>query len=250
MKLALAFLFTALLTLASAQQNGRWRFKLRATTYRGFTPFLSGYINVDSAGRAVFSSDFQGFVSVSATSFQVLRALLTMTQYMDNALPNGELPVGELFREDNGAQAYLVPTSTANLYDAYFGTVPTYVSALSTDFAITVLNCGGHCGGLQIVYGGSGAQWLAYPDDTVANVWRVSFHGFRDAIGTQELMLRRFVIGTAKGLGQPEDMESGCGGMPFDIAVLWWNDGRGLEVAEYSSIYEWRCFVSRAAGCE
>ena len=70
MKLAITFLWTALLSFTSAQENGHWRFRPRATTYRGTTPSLSGFVDLDSAGLAGFSrisADYPGFVSVSST---------------------------------------------------------------------------------------------------------------------------------------------------------------------------------------
>jgi len=97
---------------------------------------------------------------------------------MDSAQPTDSLPVGALYKEDNGAQAYLVPTDTANLYDFYYGTKPDNANVLSTQFAIVDLPCGGQCGGLQIVYDSTnstgGNVWLAYPDATVTSGWRVS----------------------------------------------------------------------------
>jgi hypothetical protein len=80
MKLSItSFLVAALVSLASAQSNGTWNFKLRARTYRYATPFLEGYVDVDYDGMAGFGrsgTTFDGFVSVSSPARSLCHARL------------------------------------------------------------------------------------------------------------------------------------------------------------------------------
>jgi hypothetical protein len=72
-------LVATLASLASAQANGIWNFKLRATTYRQATPALGGYVDVDSEGIAGFGrsgTTFGGFVSVSSLARSLCHARL------------------------------------------------------------------------------------------------------------------------------------------------------------------------------
>jgi hypothetical protein len=89
---------------------------------------------------------------------------------------HGELPVGAIKKEEGNVPGWLAPTDTPGLFDFRFGHTPCDVVALSENFAITVLNCGGQCGGLQLVYGpGTNSKWLAYADSNVPNGWKVRF---------------------------------------------------------------------------
>ncbi|KAA8912408.1 hypothetical protein FN846DRAFT_903551 [Sphaerosporella brunnea] len=161
MKLGLTFLAATLVSLASAQANGVWNFKLRATTYRYASPNLSGYVDLDAAGAAGFGRSppsYTGFVS-------------TM-----NSPNDSYYPVGEIKKVENDVPGWLKPTDTTNLYDFHYGVKPDDVGILFDEFAITVLNCGGQCGGLQLVYGsGSNVKWLAYADANVPSGWKIQY---------------------------------------------------------------------------
>ncbi|KAF8540397.1 hypothetical protein BDD12DRAFT_32328 [Trichophaea hybrida] len=147
MKLTFTSTLLLFVTAVTAQPT-HWRFKLHAMTYRFQPPALSGYVDLDARGIAGFNRSSNptstGFVS-----------------YMDAAIPG--LPQGPIHKEDERTPGYLLPTSTTGLYDFIFSHVTPLVGALSTDFALTELSCGGNCGGLQLVYGNG--TWVAYEQD-------------------------------------------------------------------------------------
>lgn len=66
MKFALALLFGALISIASAQKNGRWRFRITVTSCRDELPSLSGGLDYDMWGIGGFGrgGNSSGFVSV------------------------------------------------------------------------------------------------------------------------------------------------------------------------------------------
>jgi hypothetical protein len=86
-----------------------------------------------------------------------------------------DLPVGEIHRQSDGVPGWLAPTETPGLYDFHYGAIPADgTGTLSDGFAIAVLNCGGQCGGLQLVYNDTtSGQWLAYADSAVAGGYKV-----------------------------------------------------------------------------
>lgn len=93
--------------------------------------------------------------------------------------PGAELPRGPLFKEPSPPErAYLMPVAgTPGLYSLRYGaSVPSSPhGVLAGDFAITPLDCGGQCGGLQLVYApdSSTRRWLAYPNTAAPGTYLV-----------------------------------------------------------------------------
>jgi hypothetical protein len=84
-------------------------------------------------------------------------------------------PVGEIHRQSDGVPGWLAPTHTPGLYDFHYGEKPACNTGILSDgFVLTVLNCGGNCGGVHLIYNDTlGGQWLAYADSAVPGGYKV-----------------------------------------------------------------------------
>jgi len=141
---------------------------LVAMSYMNAEPSFDKYL--DMIGTA---AGFNRTVTTGSATYSGFSSYIDATNADGSPIVTGRL----FMKPDDGGDdipAFLVPTTdTANLYDFVFSPdTPTDVSALSTDFAVQAIECGGNCGGLGLVYGDSGT-WLAYHDEDSDYGWKL-----------------------------------------------------------------------------